>query len=174
MNAWHIAQLNVGRAVAPPGSQELADFMAALDRINALAESSPGFVWRLQSASGNATDILVSEDPRSLVNMSVWSSVESLFAFVYRSGHTDVMKRRREWFEKPTEAHQVLWWIPAGHIPSIEEAMERLAHLRREGPALRAFTFSQRYLPPGEPGSPDDMEPEPYCAGWGDAALREA
>lgn len=173
MNAWHIAQLNVGRAVAPPGNPELADFMAALDRINALAESSPGFVWRLQSASGNATDILVSEDPRSLVNMSVWSSVESLFAFVYRTGHTDVMKRRREWFEKPTEAHQVLWWIPAGHLPSIEEALERLADLRREGPAPRAFTFSQRYPPPGELGSPEDMKPEPYCGGWGPAALGE-
>jgi hypothetical protein len=174
MNTWHIAQLNVGRAVAPPGSPELADFMAALDRINALAESSPGFVWRLQSASGNATDILVSEDPRSLVNMSVWSSVESLFAFVYRSVHTDLMKRRRDWFEKPTEAHQVLWWIPAGHIPGIEEALDRLAHLRREGPAPRAFTFSRRYPAPGEPGAPEDMKPEPYCAGWSAAALQEA
>ena len=149
MNAWHIAQLNVGRAVAPPGSPELADFMAALDRINALAESSPGFVWRLQSASGNATDILVSDDPRALINMSVWRSTEALFAFVYRSGHSDVMKRRREWFEKPVEAHQVLWWVPAGHIPTIEEALGRLAHLRREGPTERAFTFSQRYPPDG-------------------------
>ena len=148
MNAWHIAQLNVGRAIAPPGSPELADFMAALDRINALAESSPGFVWRLQSASGNATDILVSEDPRALVNMSVWSSVESLFTFVYRSGHTAVMRRRREWFETPAQAHQVLWWIPAGHIPTIAEALERLEQLRREGPSERAFTFSRHY-PPG-------------------------
>lgn len=147
MNAWHIAQLNVGRAVAPPGSPELADFMAALDRINALAESSPGFVWRLQSASGNATDILVCEDPRSLINMSVWSSVESLIAFVYRSGHTAVMQRRREWFEKPAAAHQVLWWIPAGHIPTIAEALERLEQLRREGPTERAFTFSRCYPP---------------------------
>ncbi|HEV2270903.1 MAG TPA: DUF3291 domain-containing protein [Steroidobacteraceae bacterium] len=152
MNAWHIAQLNVGRAVAPPGSPELAEFMAALDRINALAESSPGFVWRLQSASGNATDILVSEDPRSLINMSVWSSVESLFAFVYRSGHSAVMQRRREWFEKPAQAHQVLWWIPAGHIPTVAEALERLAHLRREGPSERAFTFSRRYPPAGMTG----------------------
>lgn len=166
MNAWHLAQLNVGRAVAAPGSPELADFMAALDRINALAESSPGFVWRLQSASGNATDILVSEDPRALANMSVWSSVESLFAYVYRSGHTEVMQRRREWFEKPTEAYQVLWWIPAGHIPSVEEALERLTQLRREGPSPRAFTFGHRHPPPGELGTPEDMKPEPYCVGW--------
>ncbi|HEX5461586.1 MAG TPA: DUF3291 domain-containing protein [Steroidobacteraceae bacterium] len=167
MTSWHVAQLNVGRAVAPPGSPELADFMAALDRINTLAESSPGFVWRLQSASGNATDILVSDDPRSLVNMSVWESVESLFAFVYRTGHTEVMKRRREWFEKPVEAHQVLWWVPAGHIPSIEEALRRLADLRRDGPTERAFNFSRRYPPPGRDGSPEDMKPEPYCGGWG-------
>jgi hypothetical protein len=170
MSTWHIAQLNVGRAVAPPGSPELADFMAALDRINALAESSPGFVWRLQSDSGNATDILVSDDPRALVNMSVWSSVESLFDYVYRSAHTAVMKRRREWFEKPTEAYQVLWWIPAGHIPTVEEAMERLTHLRREGATPRAFTFSNRFPPPGEQGSPQDMKPEPYCVGWSAAA----
>jgi hypothetical protein len=171
MSKWHIAQLNVGRAVAPPGSPELADFMAALDRINELAEASPGFVWRLQSSSGNATDILVSDDPRFLVNMSVWSSVEALFGFVYRSGHTDVMKRRREWFEKPAEAYQVLWWIPAGHIPTAQEALERLAHLRSEGPTERAFTFNRRYPPPGESGSPEDMKPEPYCGGWGPPLL---
>jgi hypothetical protein len=174
MSTWHIAQLNVGRAVAPPGSPELADFMAALDRINALAESSPGFVWRLQSSSGNATDILVSDDPRSLINMSVWASVEALFGFVYRSGHTEVMKRRREWFEKPMEAYQVLWWVQAGHIPTVQEALERLAQLRREGPTERAFTFSRRYPPPGESGSPEDMKPEPYCSGWGPAILGDA
>jgi hypothetical protein len=174
MSTWHIAQLNVGRAVAPPGSPELADFMGALDRINALADAAPGFVWRLQSASGNATDILVSDDPRSLVNMSVWASVESLFAFVYRTAHTAVMQRRREWFERPAEAHQVLWWVPAGHIPTIEEALERLAHLRREGPTARAFTFGRRYPPPGELGSPENMKPEPYCGGWEGTVLAEA
>jgi hypothetical protein len=169
MSTWHIAQLNVGRAVAPPGSPELADFMAALDRINSLAESLPGFVWRLQSDSGNATDIQVSDDPRFLVNLSVWSSVESLFEFVYRSGHTEIMKRRREWFEKPAQAHQVLWWVPAGHIPTVAEALERLMQLRREGPTPAAFSFSRRYPPPGEPGAPADMKPEPFCAGWGAA-----
>ncbi|MGH8326554.1 MAG: DUF3291 domain-containing protein [Steroidobacteraceae bacterium] len=166
MTQWHIAQLNVGQAVAPPGSPELADFMAALDRINALAESSPGFVWRLQSASGNATDILVFDDPRSLVNLSVWSSVELLFAFVYRTAHTELIKRRREWFEKPAQAHQVLWWIPAGHIPTLDEALQRLEDLRRDGPTERAFTFGQRHCPPGSDGSPEDMKPEPYCGGW--------
>ncbi len=168
--AWHLAQLNVGRAVAVPGSPELADFMAGLDRINALAEASPGFVWRLKSESGNATDIKVADDPRFLVNMSVWTSLEALFEFVYRSGHTKFLTRRREWFERPAQAHQVLWWITAGHIPTVQEALERLEYLRQRGPTAYAFTFSRRYLPAGELGSPEDMNPEPYCAGWSAAA----
>jgi hypothetical protein len=166
MNAWHIAQLNVGRTLAPPDSPQIADFMAALDAINALADTSPGFVWRLKSDSGNATDILVSSDPNFLVNMSVWDSIEALFDFVYRTAHTAVMARRREWFEKPSQAFLVLWWIPAGHVPSIEEALARLEHLRREGPSAHAFTFKQRYPHPGMGGAPQDMKPEPYCVGW--------
>src|SRR4029077_21215679 len=134
MSGWHIAQLNVGRIIAPTDSPELAEFMAALDEINARAEATPGFVWRLQSDSGNATDIRVSEDPSFLVNMSVWATIESLFDFVYRSAHTTVMARRRQWFEKPTQAYQVLWWVPAGQVPSVREALERLDHLRRHGP----------------------------------------
>jgi Domain of unknown function (DUF3291) len=166
MNAWHIAQLNVGRTLAPPDSPQIADFMAALDAVNALADASPGFVWRLKSDSGNATDILVSSDPNFLVNMSVWDSIEALFDFVYRTAHTAVMARRREWFEKPSQAFLVLWWIPAGHVPSTEEALARLEHLRREGPSAHAFTFKQRYPHPGMGGAPQDMKPEPYCVGW--------
>jgi len=166
MGRWNVAQLNVGRTVAALDSSELVEFVAALDRINALAEHSPGFVWRLQSASGNATDIRASDDPNFLVNMSVWSSLESLFDFVYRSGHTQVMVRRREWFERPTEAYQVLWWIPAGHIPTVDEALTRLDELRRNGPTPRAFTFSRKFPPPGELGGSENMKPEPYCAGW--------
>ncbi|TLZ36696.1 MAG: DUF3291 domain-containing protein [Gammaproteobacteria bacterium] len=165
MNEWHIAQLNVGRILAPTDSPQLAEFMARLDEINALADATPGFVWRLQTASGNATDIRVSEDPYFLVNMSVWATIESLFEFVYRTSHTAVMVRRRQWFERPTEAYQVLWWVPAGHSPSVSEALDRLEHLRRNGPTAHAFTFSQRYPPPGELGAPEDMKPERYCAG---------
>ncbi|HTV51925.1 MAG TPA: DUF3291 domain-containing protein, partial [Steroidobacteraceae bacterium] len=138
----------------------------ALDEVNALAERSPGFVWRLQSASGNATDIQVSSDPRFLVNMSVWQSVEALFDFVYRTAHTRFMSRRREWFEKPVQAYQVLWWIPAGHTPSVAEALARLEQLRQHGPTHEAFTFKQPFPPPGEPGRAQDLHPEPYCAGW--------
>ncbi len=163
---WHIAQLNVARAVAPLDSPELVEFMAALDGVNALAEASPGFAWRLKSDSGNATDIKVGDDPKFIVNMSVWESVDALFAFVYRSAHTKVMVRRREWFEKPAEAFQVLWWVPAGHLPTIDEAMERLRHLREHGPTVHAFSFKERYPGPGETGEPTDMKPEPYCVGW--------
>ena len=165
MSGWHIAQLNVGRILAPTDSPQLAEFMARLDEINALADATPGFVWRLQTASGNATDIRVSEDPYFLVNMSVWATIESLFEFVYRTSHMAVMVRRRQWFERPTEAYQVLWWVPAGHSPSVSEALDRLGHLRRDGPTAHAFTFSQRYPPPGELGEPADMNPERYCAG---------
>lgn len=163
---WHIAQLNVARAVAPLDSPTLAEFTAALDGINALAEASPGFVWRLKSDSGNATDIKVGDDPNFIVNMSVWTSVEALFDFVYRTSHTKVMARRREWFEKPAEAFQVLWWVPAGHRPTVDEALARLQQLRRHGPGPDAFTFKERYPAPGEMGQPTDMRPEPYCVGW--------
>ena len=163
---WHIAQLNIARAVAPLDSPALADFVAALDAVNALGEASPGFVWRLQGDVGNATDVKVSDDPNVIVNMTVWESVEALFQFVYRSGHTAFMVRRREWFEKPAEAYQVLWWIQAGTLPTIEDGMERLQHLRDKGSTPHAFTFKNRFPPPDQPGEATDMKPEPYCVGW--------
>jgi hypothetical protein len=166
MPSWHIAQFNVGRAVAPLESAELADFVANLDRINALAQEAPGFVWRLQSDDGNATDIKVTDDPQFIINMSVWSSIDALFDFVYRTAHSAIMARRREWFERPAEAYQVLWWVPAGHTPTPEEALERLELLRREGPSAQAFHFKSRFPPPGEAGGPSVGGPEPTCVGW--------
>jgi hypothetical protein len=112
---WQLAQLNVGRLRAPLDDPSIADFVAALDRVNALAEASPGFVWRLQGAGGNATDIRVEEDPLLIVNMSVWDSLEALFDFTYRTGHNRILARRRDWFAERTEAHLVLWWVPEGH-----------------------------------------------------------
>jgi hypothetical protein len=165
-NAWHLAELNVARALSPLDSPRLADFVAGLDTVNRLAECSPGFIWRLKSDSGNATDIRVDDDPQYLVNLSVWASVEALFDFVYKSAHTGVMARRREWFEKPTAAHQVLWWLPAGQLPTTGEALARLQLLRELGATPEAFTFKQRFPPPGVAGSSEDMKPEPYCAGW--------
>jgi|ERR1043166_393623 hypothetical protein len=159
---WHLAQLNIGRPLAPLDSPQQAGFVAELDRINALAEAAPGFVWRLTGESGNATDVRT-EDPSLLVNMSVWTSAEALFEFVYKTAHVGVMARRREWFERMA-VFQVLWWVPAGHTPTVEEAMARLGVLRERGPSAEAFTFKQRYAAPDQHGAPTDMKPEPYCS----------
>jgi hypothetical protein len=138
-----LAQLNVGRAAAPLDSEQLRDFMENLDPINDLADASPGFVWRLQTEDGNATAIKAWDDPLMILNMSVWESVESLADFVYRSAHTDFLRRRREFFEKPVEAIQVLWWVEDGHRPTVSEALARLDHLRAHGPTDHAFTFRE-------------------------------
>ena len=143
----HIAQLNVGILVAPPGDERVAPFVDALDEINALADAAPGFVWRLQSDSGNALDIRVFDDPSVALNMSVWESIEALHHYAYRTAHVDFFKRRAEWFEPPTEPGTVLWWVPAGHIPTPEEGAERLQQLRQEGPTPAAFTFAKRFDP---------------------------
>lgn len=154
MTGHHLAQFNIAQAKAPLDDPLLADFMARLDEINALAEDSPGFVWRLQSDSGNATDIRAYDDPRTLINMSVWDSPKALFDYVYKSGHGKVMARRKEWFERFDGPYVVLWWVPAGHLPTLEEARDRLVHLERHGPSAHAFTFKQRFLPPsGETGA---------------------
>ena len=137
----HLAQVNVARLLEPLTSPLLTDFVAALEPINALADDAPGFVWRLQTDAGDATSIHAFEDDRIIVNMSVWSSLETLGDFVYRSRHADVMRRRREWFEQMAEAFVVLWWIPAGHVPTLDEAKERLALLDAKGPGPDAFTF---------------------------------
>ena len=130
----------------------MAEFMAALDPINAIADASPGFVWRLDTPEGNATAIRPYDDDRILVNMSVWESIEPLHAFAYRSGHTDVLRRRREWFERYEGQYMVIWWVPVGHIPSIEEAKERLELLGRNGPTTEAFTFRETFPPPPDAG----------------------
>ena len=146
----HIAQLNVGILRAHRDDPLVADFMAALDPINAIADASPGFVWRLDTPEGNATAIRPYDDDRILVNMSVWESIETLHAYAYRSAHTDVLRRRREWFERFEGPSMVIWWVPVGHIPSIDEAKERLALLGRDGPTPEAFTFRETFPPPGE------------------------
>jgi hypothetical protein len=165
IDSWHLAQVNVGRLVALPGDARVAPFFAALDRVNALAEASPGFVWRLQSENGNATDIKPTSDPLFIVNMSVWRDADSLFAFVYRSAHAPEMARRREYFEKFEGAYQALWWVPAGHVPSVDEGLSRLWRLDRYGPSAEAFTFKARFPEPGARGGPTDMQPDPWCVG---------
>jgi hypothetical protein len=163
---WHIAQINVGRMRGLRGDPVVQGFFDALDSVNALADTSPGFVWRLVGDAGaNATDIQPTADPLLLMNMSVWTDAESLFDFVYRTSHTPVMARRRDWFERFGGAFMALWWIPAGTIPTINDGLSRLWHLDRFGPTPHAFTFKARFAAPGIGTPPVDMQPDPWCVG---------
>ncbi len=164
-SVWHLAQINVGRLIAPPGDLRVQPFFDALDRINALADASPGFIWRLQDESGNATSLRPTPDPLFAVNMSLWRDADALFEFVYRSAHTPEMARRKEYFERFDGAYQALWWVPAGHVPSVDEGLARLWRLDRYGPTDQAFTFKAHFPAPGISGSPVDMNPDPWCAG---------
>ena len=150
---FHLAQINTGRLIAPIDDPRIADFVAQLDPINALAERSPGFVWRLQSDSGNAMDIPYSDDPREAVNMSVWESIETLRDYVYRSRHLEVFRDRARWFEKSDLPTYCLWWAPAGHIPTVAEGRERLIHYQKHGPTPFSFWFSRTYPIPEEIGA---------------------
>ena len=153
MTAYHLAQINVGTLKAPMAAPETAGFKDNLDSINALADAAPGFVWRLVGEGGDATDILMWDDPLMLLNMSLWTDIESLAAFVYRTAHRDVMRRRGEWFEK-VETYMCLWWVPAGHVPTPEEAIARLESLRRRGPTAEAFTFREPFPSPDAAAAP--------------------
>jgi len=150
MSPWQLAQINIARLIAPLDDPRIAGFVAELDPVNALADRSPGFVWRLQSESGNATDLAYDDDPFIIVNMSVWESPEALRDFVYRSSHMDVFRRRREWFMKMELPHYCLWWVPAGHTPTVAEGRERLEHYQRHGSTPRSFWFSQPFPAPAE------------------------
>ena len=145
---YEIAQLNIARALAPLDSPQLAAFMEQLDEINALAERSPGFRWRLQGDSGNATDLRVWDDPLVIVNLTVWETIDELHAFAYRSDHKTVFARRFEWFERLERPATVLWWQPEGEIPTLDEALRRLDLLAESGPTLEAFTFKQPFPAP--------------------------
>lgn len=148
MPKHHIAQVNIARMLAPLDDPQMADFIARLNEVNALADASPGFVWRLQAEEGNATYLRPYEDDRILFNMSVWESIEQLKEYVYRSAHAEVMKRRREWFEKFDGAYMAVWWIEAGYIPTIEDAKQRLDHLYKHGESEFAFSFKKTFPPP--------------------------
>jgi heme-degrading monooxygenase HmoA len=150
---FHLAQVNIGRLIAPIDDPRIAGFLSQLDPVNALADATPGFLWRLQCTSGNATDIPFNEDPTVMVNMSVWESVEALRDFVYASNHLEVFRERAKWFEKMDKPHYCLWWIPAGHIPTVAEARERLEHYQQYGPTPFSFWFSKLYPMPTEQGA---------------------
>jgi hypothetical protein len=142
-----LAQLNIAHLSAPIDSPALTDFVTNLDQINALAETSPGFVWRLQTEEGNATSISFYGDD-IIVNLSMWTDMESLHGYVYRSAHNKIMSRRKEWFQRMTQAYQVLWWVPEGHRPSVEEANLKLQLLNDNGPTAEAFTFKHSFPAP--------------------------
>jgi hypothetical protein len=157
--------MNIARLVAPKGDPAVQDFFDQLDAINAQADASPGFVWRLIGEAGNATDVQPTIDPQLVVNMSVWENAEALFNYVYKSSHAPVMARRKEWFERPAGAYQVLWWVRASHRPSMDEGLARLWHLERFGPTALAFTFKARFASPAETSAPIDMKPAPGVSG---------
>ena len=146
--AWELAQFNVARLLAPIDSPRLAEFVALLAPLNALAEAAPGFVWRLQDDSGNATAMRPFGE-EVIVNLSVWRDVDSLEHYVYRSDHARALTRRREWFAPMKERYLVLWWVPAGRRPSLDEAEARLARLRAGGASPEAFTLKRHFPPPG-------------------------
>jgi hypothetical protein len=145
---YHLAQINVGRLRAPIDDPQIAEFADALEEINAIADASPGFVWRLQTDDGNATGIQTTDDPLFLINMSVWETPDTLFDYVYRSEHVDFMRKRNDWFDRMHEPHMCLWWVPAGEVPTPKEGLRRLEQLRRDGPTPDSFSFRHRYRPP--------------------------
>lgn len=147
---YQLAQANIARARAPLDDPSMQDFIAQLDAVNAVADRSAGFVWRLKTEAGNATAIRAYEDERILFNMSVWESLEALHDYVYGSEHLRPLRARRQWFDPMPGPSLVMWWVPAGHVPSIEEARARFALLEANGPCADAFTFRQPFPPPGQ------------------------
>jgi hypothetical protein len=149
---YHLAQINISRLIAPIDDPKIAEFVAQLEPINALADKASGFVWRLQSNSGNATDIAYDDDPFVIVNMSVWESIEALRDFAYRSDHIRVFRDRVKWFEKQDKPRYCLWWIPAGHLPTVAEGRERLEHYQTLGATPHSFWFSRQFPQPTDEG----------------------
>jgi hypothetical protein len=151
MSKWYLAQINIGRITGVDMNDPvMSEFVAQLDEVNTLAENSEGFVWRLKDESDNATALHPYDDERIIVNMSVWQTVEHLEAFTYKGRHVEVLKKRRNWFESMGKPVTVLWWIPAGHVPTLDEAKERLKHLQDNGPSVYAFDFKTRIAQPTE------------------------
>lgn len=147
----HLAEFNIARLRAPLESEDNAEFVAVLEAVNRIAEVSPGFVWRLQAEDErSATYVTVYDDPQLIVNFTVWTDLDTLRHFTYRSGHGAYFRRRREWFEEGA-SKLVCWWVPAGEIPTVEEALARLARLEADGPTPHAFTFGAAFTHDGEP-----------------------
>ena len=163
MPEFHLAEVNIAIPIEPLESERLADFMASLDPVNAVADTSSGFVWRMQDDSGGNTDIHGFGDDRVVINLTVWESLAALRAFAYSNrAHLEVLRRRREWFER-LRVYLALWWVPAGHRPTVAEAEERLARLERLGPTPDAFTFREHFPPPGAPAGEALVDDRELC-----------
>jgi hypothetical protein len=164
-----IAQVNFGRLVAPIEDERIADFVAALDSVNAAADGAPGFVWRMQTEEGDATGVpgfaedAVGAPGGVIINMSVWESVETLATYVYADTHRAVLRRRREWFERMESAYSTLWWVPRGHVPTVAEAEDRVRHLRAHGPTAHAFTLRVHFPPPDGDAADPVLSPDDWA-----------
>ena len=146
--SWHLAQYNVARLLEPLDHPSISEFVENLEPINQLADDAPGFVWRHQTEEGDSTALRPFQDDQVIVNFSVWTDPDSLHEYTYKSDHVKVFRKRREWFKSHFEAHLVMWWVPAGHIPTVAEANEKLEVLRAHGPTPEAFTFRHQFDPP--------------------------
>lgn len=151
MEEWQLAEANVAWMRWPLDDPRMTEFVEALDRVNAEADVAAGFVWRLQTEAGDSTGIRIADDPAILFNLSVWDSMEALFDYTYRSGHVDVFRRRRAWFRKPTQESLVMWWVPRGHRPDVDEAVGRLERLWAVGSTPDAFSFREAFTADGAP-----------------------
>lgn len=160
---WQLAELNIARLRAPLDDPATKEFVDALAEINALADASPGFVWRLQTEDGNATAIKAFDDDLVITNLSTWESVRALGDYVYRSGHVAFLQRKREWFSRYGSAYLVLWWVPSGTQPTVDEALDRLGHLEANGPSTRAFTFGRPCPPPDRSGADEEADHRNSC-----------
>jgi hypothetical protein len=141
----YLAQVNIAKLIEPMDSPRMIEFVNNLDRINALAENSEGFIWRLKDETNNATSVKIFNDDFLIVNMSVWKDADNLFTYVYKSDHVEIFKKRKNWFAAMTEMHMALWYVDENHFPDIKEAEERLVHIRKNGPTPFAFTFKKRF-----------------------------
>ena len=164
MARYHLAQVNIGRMRAPIDDPIMEGFRSQLDPVNALADRTPGFVWRLQTADGNATAIRpYTDDDLMAINMSVWESLEALQQYVYKSAHIGPLRDRKQWFAPMEGPILALWWVPMGHIPTVDEAKGRLAHLKQHGPSPEAFTFRSPFPPPDADSSTASTLDAAFC-----------
>jgi len=143
----HLAQVNIAEMIAPINDPVMQDFVNNLDRINALAEESSGFIWRLQGDEGNATAITVFDNLFLIINMSVWEDIDALFNFTYKTAHVEILKRKKEWFKNIPRMHMAFWYVEKGHHPTAQEAKERLYYLQEHGESPYAFSFKSKFTP---------------------------